>query len=250
MMLRLFTLVCLLSSSALFAQNSLGKLTVEKIMRDPKWIGSSPSNTTWSADGKTLYFNWNPEKAPSDSLYAISNGNMVPRKVSVKERQDMLMAGSLQYNAKKTAYAYAKGGDIFYVDVKSGNTKKVVQTTEIESYPQFSFNETKLIYNRSQNLFAWDIVTGETMQLTRIQTGAPSAGGNRGAGREPKEADNLQEKWLTNNQLQYFEVLKSKYFPLQNTFIEISMGMSDDYQIAMEEGSTLIRVGSKIFGSR
>jgi uncharacterized pyridoxal phosphate-containing UPF0001 family protein len=44
--------------------------------------------------------------------------------------------------------------------------------------------------------------------------------------------------------------LKSKYFPLQNTFIEISMGMSDDYQIAMEEGSTLIRVGSKIFGSR
>ncbi|NBV90925.1 MAG: YggS family pyridoxal phosphate-dependent enzyme [Flavobacteriia bacterium] len=48
----------------------------------------------------------------------------------------------------------------------------------------------------------------------------------------------------------HFEVLKSKYFPLQNTFTEISMGMSDDYQIAMEEGSTLIRVGSKIFGSR
>jgi dipeptidyl aminopeptidase/acylaminoacyl peptidase len=210
MMLRLLTLVCLLSSSSLWAQNSLGKLTVDKIMRDPKWIGSSPSNTTWSADGKTLYFNWNPDKAPSDSLYAISNGNMVPRKVSVKERQEMLTAGSLQYNAKKTAYAHAKGGDIFYVDVKSGKTKKVVQTTDIESNPQFSFNETKLIYNRSQNLFAWDIVSGETMQLTRIQTGAAPTGGNRGAGREPREADNLQEKWLTNNQLQYFEVLKSR----------------------------------------
>jgi pyridoxal phosphate enzyme (YggS family) len=31
---------------------------------------------------------------------------------------------------------------------------------------------------------------------------------------------------------------------------ELSMGMSDDYHIAMQEGSTLIRVGSKIFGSR
>ncbi len=48
----------------------------------------------------------------------------------------------------------------------------------------------------------------------------------------------------------HFEVLRNKYFPQQNTFIEISMGMSDDYPIAMEEGSTLIRVGSKIFGSR
>ena len=31
---------------------------------------------------------------------------------------------------------------------------------------------------------------------------------------------------------------------------EISMGMSDDYPIALEEGSTMIRVGSKIFGAR
>ncbi|MEX1203146.1 MAG: DPP IV N-terminal domain-containing protein, partial [Ferruginibacter sp.] len=171
-MLRLFTLVCLLSSSSLLAQNSLGKLTVDKIMRDPKWIGSSPSNPRWSADGKTLYFNWNPDRAPADSLYAISANNYVPKKVSVKERQDMMMAGALLYNSKKTAYVYAKSGDIFYVDVKSGKTRRVLQTTDLESNPQFSFNETKLVFSRLQNLYAWDILTGETMQLTRIQTGA------------------------------------------------------------------------------
>ena len=33
-------------------------------------------------------------------------------------------------------------------------------------------------------------------------------------------------------------------------FMEISMGMSSDYQIAIEEGSTMIRVGSAIFGAR
>jgi uncharacterized pyridoxal phosphate-containing UPF0001 family protein len=47
-----------------------------------------------------------------------------------------------------------------------------------------------------------------------------------------------------------FKVLKNEYYPGVETFSEISMGMSDDYQIAIEEGSTLIRVGSKIFGER
>lgn len=47
-----------------------------------------------------------------------------------------------------------------------------------------------------------------------------------------------------------FSSLKNKYFSDSESFCEISMGMSDDFQIAVEEGSTLIRVGSKIFGRR
>lgn len=47
-----------------------------------------------------------------------------------------------------------------------------------------------------------------------------------------------------------FKTLKNEYFSDEKNFSEISMGMSDDYQIAIEEGSTLIRVGSKIFGER
>jgi len=47
-----------------------------------------------------------------------------------------------------------------------------------------------------------------------------------------------------------FKTLKNEYFSDDKNFCEISMGMSDDYQIAIEEGSTLIRVGSKIFGER
>jgi hypothetical protein len=47
-----------------------------------------------------------------------------------------------------------------------------------------------------------------------------------------------------------FEMLKKDYFADQPQFKEISMGMSDDYPIAIEEGATLIRVGSKIFGAR
>jgi uncharacterized pyridoxal phosphate-containing UPF0001 family protein len=42
----------------------------------------------------------------------------------------------------------------------------------------------------------------------------------------------------------------SKYYSNTDTFDQVSMGMSGDYRIAIEEGSTMIRVGSAIFGLR
>ncbi len=47
-----------------------------------------------------------------------------------------------------------------------------------------------------------------------------------------------------------FDELKSTYFTQKQTFKEISMGMSGDYRIAVEEGSTIVRIGSSVFGSR
>jgi pyridoxal phosphate enzyme (YggS family) len=49
----------------------------------------------------------------------------------------------------------------------------------------------------------------------------------------------------------FFETLKTEYASTENLQLqEVSMGMSGDYLIAAEEGSTLVRVGSAIFGSR
>lgn len=47
-----------------------------------------------------------------------------------------------------------------------------------------------------------------------------------------------------------FIELKNRYFTDDSAFSEISMGMSDDYLIAIEQGATMVRVGSTIFGER
>ncbi|MDR1860285.1 MAG: YggS family pyridoxal phosphate-dependent enzyme [Bacteroidales bacterium] len=47
-----------------------------------------------------------------------------------------------------------------------------------------------------------------------------------------------------------FEALKARFFADDSAFSELSMGMSDDYPEALAEGSTMIRVGSLIFGAR
>ena len=48
----------------------------------------------------------------------------------------------------------------------------------------------------------------------------------------------------------YFDELKAAFFPEAPHFKEISMGMSGDYQLAIEQGSSMVRIGSTIFGLR
>lgn len=48
----------------------------------------------------------------------------------------------------------------------------------------------------------------------------------------------------------YFQLIKSHHFKFNPDFNEISMGMSGDYLLAIEAGSTMVRVGSSIFGHR
>src|SRR6187402_530927 len=201
-----------------FGQQKLDKLTVEKIMRDPNWIGTSPSNIQWSNDGKSIYFNWNPEKALADSLYYITLSNKTPVKVTPAEIRVIRATGNYVYNTSRSAYVLAKDGDIFYTELKTGKTKRITQTADAETNPQFSFNDAKIAYNRNQNLYAWDIASGETMQLTNLQTGAAAATpttnfagrGNNQAASNSSASSNPQEDWLKNDQLAYFEVLKSR----------------------------------------
>jgi pyridoxal phosphate enzyme (YggS family) len=47
-----------------------------------------------------------------------------------------------------------------------------------------------------------------------------------------------------------FNILKNRYFAGSPYFKEISMGMSDDYKTALKEGSTIVRIGTLIFGER
>ena len=48
----------------------------------------------------------------------------------------------------------------------------------------------------------------------------------------------------------FFQQIKSDCFAANDSFCELSIGMSDDYPVAVEEGSTIVRIGSKLFGNR
>lgn len=60
--------------------------------------------------------------------------------------------------------------------------------------------------------------------------------------------DQIKKEFREINNL--YKEIKKSWFPSDHSFSELSMGMSDDYLIAINEGSTLVRIGSAIFGSR
>lgn len=63
--------------------------------------------------------------------------------------------------------------------------------------------------------------------------------------------DNLDQVRKEFNHLKSLQTsLKACFFADQDTFNELSIGMSGDYTIALEEGSTMVRIGSLLFGAR
>lgn len=62
--------------------------------------------------------------------------------------------------------------------------------------------------------------------------------------------DEIQIRQEFRSLKKFFDELKETFFAEDSNFREISMGMSHDYKVAIEEGSTIIRVGTSIFGER
>jgi dipeptidyl aminopeptidase/acylaminoacyl peptidase len=194
----LISLLVVFGLASAYAQQS-GHLSVDRIMRDPKWIGISPSSPYWSPDGKVLYFNWNPENAVADSLYKITLANRTPRKVSKAERMS-LPSRNGKYNRANTRMVYEKNGDIFLLDIPSSRTIQVTNTVANEGAPSFSGDEKSIVFTLDRNLFSWEIATGIFTQITDFKTG------------KKKETNKLseQERWLKQDQLAYFDVLRER----------------------------------------
>jgi dipeptidyl aminopeptidase/acylaminoacyl peptidase len=198
-MKQILTFCLFLSATFSFAQQPPVPLTVQKIMRDQKWIGSSPSNPMWSTDGRYLFFSWNPDGAPADSLYYITLQDRTPRKATIAMRQNLPASNAIVYNGPMTAYAYTKNGDLFYVDAQK-RERRITQTVEAETAPRFINNDSRVVFNRSQNIYAWDISTGTTEQLTNFIKGA--------APKEPQLT--AQEAWVQQQSIQMSAVLQQR----------------------------------------
>ncbi len=177
---------------------TLSELTVEKIMRDPKWMGVSPSNVFWSEDGKQVYFEWNPDKNQDDSLYSVSVTNTTPAKVSPAARRQLSSIG--QYNRSHTKKLFEKNGDLFLLDIASNKKTQITNSVERESNPHFSSDEKKITFLANGNLFSWEISNGAFTQLTDFKKGTKKP--------EPKLSE--QEKWLKADNLAYLQVLKER----------------------------------------
>ncbi|MDP2041611.1 MAG: YggS family pyridoxal phosphate-dependent enzyme [Algoriphagus sp.] len=110
----------------------------------------------------------------------------------------------------------------------------LIQMHIAEEESKFGFDQAEL-----EEMFA----SKEFSELTHVKIQ-----GLMGMATFTDKQDQIRKEFRGLRQL--FENLKNRNLPEFVEMKELSMGMSGDYQIAQEEGSTMVRIGSAIFGSR
>lgn len=178
---------------------STAQLTVDKIMQDPKWIGTSPSGIAWSYDSRSIFFHWNPEKGISDSAYSYSLSQHNISKAEYEKGQLAEDVSNGACNKARTAIAFIHNNDVCVIRIASGKLTRVTQTEDLENNAQFANGDSDVVYTLNDNLFSWNLYNGFTKQLTNfIKTPPPAA------------QNDQQEKWLANQALQTSAVIKRR----------------------------------------
>lgn len=178
-------------------QENTSSLSIKEIMQGDDFVGHLPSNPQWSLDSQILYFDWNPEKAQNDSLYAYHLKSAETVKTNFETSYSLPSSDGV-FNRDRSLKLYSKRGDLFLLNLKTKVPIQITQTETYESAPHFTGNETKVAYRRGDHLFSWDIATGSTVQLTKIISA------------KSDDEKSKKDQWLYEDQLGLFEVLRER----------------------------------------
>ncbi|MGC1631459.1 MAG: S9 family peptidase, partial [Gelidibacter sp.] len=184
----------------IYAQKS--ELSVEEIMQDPKWMGTFPSNVKWDQNSSALYFNYNSDNDPSDSLYRIRLANPKKiEKVSWTEEKNIDFARGT-FDKAKTKKIYSKGNVLIVLDVKSGQKTELIQFPKNIGNPYFLANEDWIAFEAENNAYIYSQKTGVLKKLTEIKSGDESKK------KEPKSSE--KASFLEEENLKLLSVVKER----------------------------------------
>ena len=192
------TLFVLATSFCVAQTQNQSQLSIDQIMKGEDYVGYLPDDITWDDNSQDIYFSWNPDKDTIRSTYKVNIKTKLIKKLSFDELKQKSNNGE---NTKDFKWkTYEKEGDLFLMDNSKFTVKRITNTLERESNPQFSGDQESIIFQKDNNFFQWDIKTGATTQLTNFNGGKEK--------KEPKLND--QEQWLEDDQLRYFDILEKR----------------------------------------
>src|SRR5690606_3799029 len=189
----------LLSTQIIFAQKS--DLSVEKIMQDPAWMGTFPSNIRWSEDSKTIYFNYNLQKDPADSLYKISLRNPENiEKVSFAEQKEQIFSAG-DYNNDRSQKVFVKDGALMLYNSKNNSTRHLIELADRISDPEFLMDGNRVSFVFNNNIYVYHINNGSLEKVTNLRSGEKQD-------RDPKL--DTKDDWVKTENVGLLEVVRQR----------------------------------------
>ncbi len=159
--------------SNISAQQS--ELSVEKIMQDPKWMGTFPSNIHWGVESENIYFDYNPDGDPADSLYRINIHSLGKIKEVSPQEKENLVPQQGDFNEKRTKKVFTEEGRLVLYDSRSEEKKQLLDLGGKIENPQFLKDESKIGFVFNNNAFVYDLKSGSIKKITNIENGRKKA---------------------------------------------------------------------------
>lgn len=183
----------LILTASLHSQSSL---KLEEIMKGNTFIGNQPSNAFWSWDNKRVYFSWNPENEPGNSLYYWEKGMSTAQKVTQEDLADTYVTDERQ-KGQSLRY-YIRGGALFRFNTATKKHEKIYHTSKPVS-KLMPVNKGKTIYfQQEDNLFCLETTNGTIRQITNFKSGNKN--------KTAEESDS----YLKNQQAELFDYVREQ----------------------------------------
>ena len=169
------------------------KLTLEKIMAEPDWIGAPVQNAYWSVDGKSAYYSLKRSGSPLVDLHRI---DLASGQDSVVDGAAMAASDGrdARYDLAGTRAAFVRNGDVFVRDLRSGALTQITRTGNARS-ARLSGDGRLVTFRTGNDWFVHDLASGVSGPAALLKAEKdPDA---------PPKADDLREM-----QLRTFSTLK------------------------------------------
>lgn len=198
-MKHLTLIIFILTASLSVAQTeNQSTLSIDQIMQGDDFVGYLPTDIKWSDNSKAIYFSWNPDNDTIRSTYEVDINS---KKINKRSFDDLkTSSNSGNYSKDNKWKVYEKEGDLFLMNNSTFTSKRITNTSNRETNPQFSGDGKSIIYQQDDNFFQWMIEDGNIVQLTDFKTG----------NERPENKLNAQDQWLEDNQLKYSTILEKR----------------------------------------
>lgn len=175
------------------------ELKLEQIMQGEQFIGVSPDNFRWSADGTKLIFDWNPDSLPDKTPYALNPKTGSYQKMSFEEIRCTQLDNGPR-NRKGNLQIQIVDGDLYLYDRLLNNRRAIIQTMEPVARAIFSRDESEIVFLQANQVYSFRLSDGLLKQITNIQQGSKSKSASK----------SQQGTFLENQQAQLFDVVEKR----------------------------------------
>lgn len=142
-------------------------------MQGEAFVGSQPVNPRWSADGKKVYFDWNPGQNPGNSTYFYEKGMAAPLLLASGEKT--FSASQVADQADFATRYYVQNGALYAYVPKTGKHNCIFHTSKPISAVMRVADPQVVYFQQDGNLFQLHTLNGSVLQVSNFKSGLSPA---------------------------------------------------------------------------